>query len=282
MPGADDVLVACCQLAPRIGEAGANRGLAHTAIVDAVARGAQVVVLPELVNSGYVFADADEARGLAEPLDGPTVNDWAELARKHELVIVGGVCERDDEIGALWNSAVVVDPDGLRAAYRKVHLWDRESLVFVAGEQPPPVLDTIHGRIGVMVCYDLEFPEWVRLPAMWGAELLCAPVNWPRTAHPSDERPQEVVRVQASASVNRVFIAACDRVGRERDVDWAGGTVIVDPDGFALAGPAGDEETITLLARCRLSRAREKRTSERNDVFADRRPELYGPVASGA
>jgi 5-aminopentanamidase len=89
-------------------------------------------------------------------------------------VIVGGVCERDNQIGALRNTAVVVDPDGLRAAYRKVHLWDRESLVFHAGEQPPPVLDTIHGRIGVMVCYDLEFPEWVHLPALWGAELLCA------------------------------------------------------------------------------------------------------------
>jgi predicted amidohydrolase len=119
----------------------------------------------------------------------------------------------------------------------------------------------------------------VRLPALAGAELLCAPVNWPRTPYPPTERPQEVVRVQASASVNRMFIAACDRVGRERDVDWAGGTVIVDPDGFALAGPAGDEETVTLLARCPLEQARDKRTSERNDALADRRPELYGPVA---
>jgi hypothetical protein len=90
----------------------------------------------------------------------------AELAREHELVIVGGVCERDDDVGAL---------------------------------------DTLHGRIGMVVCYDLEFPEWVRLPALCGADLLCAPVNWPRTAHPLHERPQEVVRVQASASVNHVF-----------------------------------------------------------------------------
>jgi 5-aminopentanamidase len=73
MPGTDEVVVACCQLAPRVGDADANRALARAAIVDAAARGAQVVVLLELVNSGYVFAGVDEARGLAEPLDGPTV-----------------------------------------------------------------------------------------------------------------------------------------------------------------------------------------------------------------
>jgi 5-aminopentanamidase len=132
----------------------------------------------------------------------------------------------------------------------------------------------------MMICYDLEFPEWVRLPALQGAELLCSPVNWPRTPHPDGERTQEVVRVQASASINRIFIAACDRVGREREVDWAGGSVIVDPDGFPLAGPAGDEEVVTVLAECSLAHAREKRISDNNDVFADRRPSLYGPVTA--
>lgn len=279
---ADPVLVACCQLAPRIGEAEVNRRLAREAIVDAAGRGAQVVVLPELVNSGYVFAGPDEARDLAEPLDGETVSDWRALAREHELVIVGGLCERDDHGGVLHNTAVVVDPGGLLAAYRKAHLWDRESQVFSPGDRPPPVLDTLHGRIGVVVCYDLEFPEWMRLPALAGVELVCAPVNWPRERRPPDERPQEVVRVQASASVNRMFIAVADRVGRERDVDWVGASVIVNPDGYPVAGPAGDEETVTLLARCELAHAREKRISDHNDVLADRRPELYGPVVSGS
>lgn len=270
-------VVACCQLAPRIGEAVANRALAHDAIVDAADRGAHVVVLPELVHSGYVFEGPDEALALAEPLDGPTVSDWVVLARERDLVIVGGVCEADG--GLLRNTAVVVDPSGLRAAYRKAHLWDREGHVFCPGDGPPPVLDTRHGRIGVVVCYDLEFPEWMRLPALAGAELVCAPVNWPREPRPPGERPQEVVRVQASASVNRMFIAVADRVGRERGVDWVGGSVIVDPGGFPVAGPAGDEETVTLLASCELAQAREKRISEHNDVIADRRPELYGPVA---
>jgi 5-aminopentanamidase len=274
--------VACCQLAPRIGELDDNRAATRAAIADAARCGAHVVVVPELVNSGYMFADGDEARRLAEPLDGETISGWSLLAREHQLVIVGGVCERDDDTGALRNTAVVVDPGGLRAAYRKVHLWDREPIVFSAGDRQPPVLDTAHGRIAVVVCYDLEFPEWMRLPALDGAELVCAPVNWPRNRRPADERAAEVVRVQASASTNRVFIAACDRVGRERGVDWVGGSVIVDPDGYPLAGPAGDEETVTLLARCRLADAREKRTSDNNDVFADRRPELYGRLAAGS
>jgi predicted amidohydrolase len=89
-----------------------------------------------------------------------------------------------------------------------------------------------------------------------------------------------VVRVQASASVNRVFVAVADRVGRERGVDWVGGSVIVDPAGFPVAGPAGDEETITLLASCELAQAREKHIGPNNDVLADRRPELYGPLVT--
>ena len=213
---ADAVTVACCQLAPRIGEADTNRALAHDAIVDAADRGARVVVLPELVNSGYVFEGLDEALTLAEPLDGPTVSDWAGLAGQRDLVVVGGLCEREPEGDTLRNTAVVVDPSGLRAAYRKAHLWDREGRVFCAGDGPPPVVDTVHGRIGVVVCYDLEFPEWMRLPALAGAELVCAPVNWPREPRPPGERPQEVVRVQASASVNRMFIAVADRDGPNR------------------------------------------------------------------
>jgi predicted amidohydrolase len=91
-----EVAVACCQLAPRIGELERNRAETRTAIVEAAGEGARIVVLPELAGSGYVFADAQEARACAEPLDGPTVGSWTALAREHDLVIVGGVCEDDD------------------------------------------------------------------------------------------------------------------------------------------------------------------------------------------
>jgi predicted amidohydrolase len=136
-------------------------------------------------------------------------------------------------------------------------------------------VETAFGRIGMMICYDLEFPEWVRLPALAGAELLCAPVNWPDGPRPETERPAEVVRVQANASVNRMFIAACDRHGHERGVGWVQGSVIVDADGYPLAGPAelGGEQI--LLATLNLAEARNKRISNHNDLHRDRRPELY-------
>jgi predicted amidohydrolase len=113
---------------------------------------------------------------------------------------------------------------------------------------------------------------------MDGAELLCAPVNWPALPRPPGERPGEVVRVQAAAATNRIFIAACDRIGAERGVDWIGGSVIVDCDGFPLAGPARSGEVVTLIARCRLADARDKQLNQRNDVLADRRPDLYGAL----
>ncbi len=276
-----EVVVACCQVVLAVGEAQANRAACRAAVIEAAERDAQIVVLPELANSGYVFDDAAEAQRLAEPVDGETVAEWISLARTHDLIIVGGLCECDAENGALRNSAVIVDPDGLRAVYRKAHLWDRELDVFLPGGHAPPVIDTALGRISVMVCYDVEFPEWVRLPAVDGAELLCVPTNWPREPRPDGERPAEVIRVQADASVNRMFIAACDRAGAERGVDWVSGTVIVGPDGFPLAGPVCEDAAVTVLARCRLHDARQKRTSEHNDALDDRRPELYGALASG-
>jgi predicted amidohydrolase len=273
------VLVACCQIAPRIGEPDANRALAARAVEAAVRCGARLVVLPELVSSGYVFRDAEEARALAEPDEGPTTSGWLELCRRHDIVIVGGFCELDAD-GQLRNSAALVDAGGVRAVYRKAHLWDRESEVFVPGDMPPAVVHTELGMIAMMVCYDLEFPEWVRLPALAGAQLLAAPANWPAVPVTERQPPGEVVRVQANACVNRMFVAVCDRTGAERGVDWIGGSVIADLDGARMAGPPPGGGEAILLADCDLALADDKRVSAHNDVLADRRPELYGPVAA--
>jgi 5-aminopentanamidase len=273
-------LVACCQLAPVLGDPAANRELAAGAVARAVERGARVVVLPELVSSGYVFESQAEARASAEAADGATVALWARLAADHEIVIVGGFCELAG--GEVFNSAALVDPGGLRCVYRKAHLWDAESLWFVPGSAAPPVVPTRFGRIAVMICYDLEFPEWVRLPALDGAQLLCAPTNWPAFPRPDGERPAEIVRVQANAAVNRMFIAACDRTGEERGVAWVGGSVIVDADGWPLAEATMTAGPITITATCPLGNALEKATSPRNDVHADRRPELYHRIAEEA
>jgi predicted amidohydrolase len=131
-----------------------------------------------------------------------------------------------------------------------------------------------------MVCYDLEFPEWVRAAALAGADLLAAPTNWPAEPVPPGERPVMVVNVQAAAAVNRIFIAAADRCGTERGVAWVGGSVIAGPDGYPLAGPVAADQPRILTADCDLSRARDKANSPRNNVHADRRTELYGPVLS--
>src|SRR4051794_2326109 len=116
--------IAVAQLPLRVGRLEENRAAATAATAEAATAGAGLVVLPELVNSGYVFAGPAEARALAEPADGPTVSEWVRLARAHDLVIVGGFCELLD--GRVSNSQAMVDADGLRAVYRKAHLWDAE------------------------------------------------------------------------------------------------------------------------------------------------------------
>jgi predicted amidohydrolase len=131
-----------------------------------------------------------------------------------------------------------VDASGTLAVYRKAHLWDAEKLIFTPGDEPPPVLDLPFGRVGLMICYDLEFPEWVRLPALAGADVIAAPVNWPASPVPPGERPAEIIRAQADAAVNGCFIAVADRCQDERGVGWVGGTVIIGPDGYPLAGPS--------------------------------------------
>lgn len=265
---------AAIQLSPIFGELEENRRRAAQAIEEAASHGAELVVLPELCISGYVFADAIEARALSEPLTGETVESWTLLASRHQLTIIGGVCERDDS-GGLHNTAVVVDKTGLTAAYRKTHLWDREQLVFAAGARQPPVVDTDHGRVGVAICYDAFFPEIMRGLALAGADVIVVPMNSPATDPPFEPVPIEVSLVIASAAVNRVFVIQADRTCQERGVDWAEASVIVDPDGRLLAGPTRGRAV--LLADLDLDRARDKAYGDRNDVLADRRRDLYEP-----
>jgi predicted amidohydrolase len=272
------VRVVCQQLAPRVGELASNRAMSLAAIRDAVARGGEVVLLPELVTSGYVFASREEAAAVAIRPDDALFDEWAaEIARVpgHRGVLVGGFCEQG-EAGKLYNSAAVVDGGGIRAVYRKVHLWDREKLFFEPGDRPPPVVETAVGRIGVLVCYDLEFPEMPRMLALAGAELIAVPTNWPRAQWPEGERPPEVVIAMATARTNRVFVACCDRTGTERGQEWTAGTSIVDQDGWIRATAVNGQA----LAELDLARARTKTVAELADVIKDRRPELYTAVTA--
>jgi predicted amidohydrolase len=274
-------VVAACQVAPVLGDVEGNLARVTGAVRAAAAQGADVIVLPELATTGYAFHHADELRPHAEPADGPTLRSVAAVAAELDVVVVSGFAERD-ESGRLFNSAFIVDASGVRAVYRKAHLWDNEVNIFVPGDGLPPVVDTRVGRVGVIVCYDIEFPEWTRTAALRGADLLCVPTNWPATSTPPGERPEEIVHAQAAALANRMFVAVCDRVGRERDVDWAGGSAIIAPNGYplALAEPGGAEQT--LIARCDLTLARAKTSSTHNDAWLDRRPALYGLLTAEA
>lgn len=272
-----NTIVACCQIPVVLGDSAGNRSRAYSAVVAAATAGAQVVVLPELVNTGYMFTDMDELRSEAEPVNGPTIQEWIKLASEHKLIIVGGFAELGPD-GLVYNSAALVDETGVRSVYRKAHLWDRErDDLFTAGSDLPPLVETSVGRIGVMICYDLEFPEWVRMLALQGVDLLCAPVNWPIFPRPDGERPTEIVKVQANCSINRIAIAAADRVGTERGQEWLGGSVVVNADGYPVTGIRLGEETV-LIATLNLAESRNKRISARNDVHVDRQPYLYSSL----
>lgn len=265
--------VAVCQLRIDIDDPEANRRAVVTAVDRAAADGAQLVVLPELVTSGYVFADLAEARAKAEAVDGPTVSLLRDLSRRHGIVLVAGFCERSDGERP-WNSLVVLDGGELLTVYRKTHLWGTEKDVFDAGDERAPVVATSVGSVAAMICYDLEFPEMVRDVALRGAQIVVAPSNWPTLSPPAGERAPEVVKAQASAAVNRVFVVVADRVGAERGVEWIGGSVVCDVEGYPVAGPASGEE-VTLVADLDLSRALDKTIGRYNHAITDRRPDLY-------
>jgi predicted amidohydrolase len=287
-PGA--VRVACCQIAPDVEHPDYNEALALAPIAAAVDAGAQIVVVPELVNSGYVFTSVDEARARATAIDGELLAGWAREAARGDAVVVGGFCERAPD-GRLHNSSALVDGDGVRAVYRKLHLWGEESRWFAAGDRPAPVVQTPHGRIGLGVCYDIEFPELTRGLALAGADLIALPANWPREAPPSGagdhlaptnqlplgDRPILRSLAATTAYLSKVYVAVCDRCGSERGLEFEGGSVIAGPDGWLRAGPVADRGVDTLIAECDLAAARQKRSGEHNDAFADRRPEYYAP-----
>ena len=265
--------VAVCQLRIDIDDPAGTRRAVVAAVEEAAAQGASLIVLPELATSGYLFRDVAEASSRAESLDGDSITLYRELSVRTGAVIVAGFAERAAGERP-YNSLVVVDQGEVLAVYRKTHLWGTEKLVFAAGSDPAPVVQTSVGRLAAMICYDLEFPEMVRDVSLRGAQIVVAPSNWPAIRAVPGERPPEVTKAQANAAVNRVFVAVADRVGVERGVDWIGGSLLSDPDGYLVAGLVLGEQAV-LVADVDLGRALDKSAGAHNDVLADRRTDLY-------
>jgi predicted amidohydrolase len=270
------VTVACCQLAPSIGHVSDNLDAAGTMIRQARESGAEIVVLPELATSGYAFSGPEEAAQHAEPVDGPTVALY--LTESLRATVIGGFCEAGPD-GATYNSAVVASGGEVLAVYRKVHLWGDEQRNFAPGGEVPPVVATPHGRIGLGICYDLEFPEVARSMAVAGADLVVFPTNWPASVAPTGERPMLHTLAMATARHSRVYVAVCDRAGSERGLGYLGGSIIVGPDGWPVAEATPEDGPQILLSSCDLGTARDKRLGADNDVIADRRPRLYTRLA---
>jgi predicted amidohydrolase len=271
------MIVGAYQFAPRLGDFAANAEASAAAVRTAVAAGARLVVLPELATSGYVLSSAAEAAPLAIPADHELFAAWAAECERGEAVVVGGFCEVGED-GKLYNSAAVVDASGVRAVYRKLHLWDAEKVVFEPGEAAPPVVDTVIGRIGVLVCYDNQFPEMARALALEGADLIAVPTNWSPPSWPAGERPAEVMAAMVAARANGVFMVCCDRVGTERGVSFFGLGAVIGPSGWVLA--EHDEGEGLIVAEVDLADARTKTRSARNDALADRRPQFYARLAN--
>lgn len=274
-----DLLVASAQMEPRVGHLADNIARSLALIEDAAAQGAALVVLPELTSSGYVFASREEAFSLSEPVPGgPSVQAWSAAARRLNLHIVAGVNERAGH--KLYNSAVLVGPDGLVGTYRKLHLWGDEHLFFEAGDLGLPVFHTPIGRLAAVVCYDGWFPEVYRLLAMRGADIVCMPTNWvPMPGQDGHGMAMANLLAMAAAHSNGLNIVCANRIGTERGQPFIGRSVVVGADGWPLAGPGSADREELLLARVNLKRSRRARhLNAFNDVLRDRRDDVYDPM----
>ncbi|MFI1095719.1 carbon-nitrogen hydrolase family protein [Streptomyces sp. NPDC020917] len=232
----------------------------------AAAQGARLLATSELFLTGYALGD--RVAGLAEPADGPSAARVDAIAARHGLAIAYGFPERGSGPGTVFNSVRLVGPDGTGlAVYRKAHLFgDYERAVFTPGDRPL-VQATVDGvRIGLLICYDVEFPEAVRVHALAGTELLVVPTALMR---PYEFVPQ--VLVPARAYENGMHVAYANRCGPEGEFDFAGLSCLAGPDGAVRARAGAGPELLVAEADPEVLRAARAETP----YLADRRPELY-------
>jgi predicted amidohydrolase len=253
------VEVVVLQMSARAGDLTANLDR-FAELVRAHAGGADLVVAPELVTSGYdLDVLARHGRELAEPLDGPTAARVSELAVQMGATLVLGMLERDGDV--LYDTAVAVSPDGRVLPYRKSHLYPTELEVFAAGTELV-VAATPAGRLGMMICFEHAFPEVATALALRGAEILVIP-----SAVPVGYEHLLTLRTRARAQDNQVFAVGCNLTGD----GFCGRSLVADPRGDVIA-EAGVKETVF---RATLDLAAIDREREREPSLRFRRPDLY-------
>jgi omega-amidase len=252
---------AAIQFNVKQGDVDANLDYVRTALRRVAAQGAQLAVLPEMWSSGFAYRNLNE---LALRTAG-IVEELLELSRELKLVIVGSMPEPHGE--KVFNTVYVADNGKLAGIYRKLHLFSLlgEERAFDSGDRWL-LADTTLGKIGVIICYDLRFPELSRRLALEGAAVICVPAQWPK---PRQEHWRTLLR--ARAIENQLFVVACNACGPIGKLDFFGMSMIIDPKGELLA-EAGEAECeigapldMQLMADWRAQ----------IPCFNDRRPELY-------
>ena len=253
-----------------------NRALSVRAATAAFDRGADLVVLPEMIVPGYV-TDAERLAAIAEPIDGPTLAAWRELARDADGYIVGGFCERVED--DLYNTAVAVGGDGVVLHYRKVHLFADEKAAFSPGDRGFPVAHTPLATIGLCVCYDLRFVEAARILALRGAGLIVVPTAWVGgfdRRRPANGPIEQVRGAAVQANLDQVHIACASRVGADGDLAYLGSSCILDPYGAFAWGPASDHDEELAVVELDLAQAdHAQRRGTGISPREDRRTDVY-------
>ncbi len=224
-----------------------------------------LIVLPELASSGYNFLDFQQAMSCSEESGNSRFIDFLqEKSLKSGAFIISGFNERDGAM--LYNSAVMVGPEGLAGKYRKTHLFVNEKDIFQPGNAGLPVFDINGCKIGILICFDYLFPEIWRMLAMKGCDVICHPSNLlTENAH---------ICVPGLAIMNKIFIVTANRIGTEGTVRFNGMSFITDPSGKVIA-ELSEENAGIMHAELDYMQARNKWITSRNHVFNDRRPEIY-------
>lgn len=273
-PTASMLRVAAAQFDPVLGDAPHNADRVCSLIEQSANNGARLVVFPEGAVTGYNVADADSARHLALHADAGPLERIVEACAQAGLHAVVGAVRVDPE-GRLRNSAFVLGPAGIAAIYDKAHAPLLGADRFIArGDAAFAPIQLPFCTLGVLIGYDLVFPEAARSLALRGADVLAVPSAW----QVGGESGVDFL-VKARSFENRVFVVAANRVGEERLARYIGRSCIASPVGVHLAEASASEEHI-IIADINLNEARQKRTlvhpgEWESDLLADRRPELY-------
>lgn len=260
------------QTDPRLGAVERNLDGIVAAVTSAAA---DLVVFPECALSGYGFDSRQAGLAAAEPVPGPVTAAVARACKASGAHVIFGLLERDGE--RLFNSAALVGPDGLAGCYRKMHLPHLGIDRFAdRGDRGFPVFQTPLGRIGILICYDLSFPEAARVLKLDGAQLLVVPTNWPEAARVSCEH-SPFVRAQE----NHIHVVTADRTGVEAGFRFLGRSRIVDCAGSLVAEAGSDPGVIEGeidVAESDRNRVVNVGGSYELDRLAHRRPEEYGAI----